>query len=115
MSYQLSQLQSVRTVLGYRIKTKDGEYGYLGDFIIDDKEWIVRYVLVDKKKALFFGKQTLLPKNFIKSINYTKSSIHVDIPKEQIEKSVDYKHSTKINKEYEEKICDYYKKSGQSH
>src|SRR5262249_47837979 len=40
-------LRSVRDVTGYDIEAADGEIGHVEDFAIDDREWAIRYLVVD--------------------------------------------------------------------
>ncbi|MGB9470216.1 MAG: hypothetical protein WBQ59_12785, partial [Candidatus Acidiferrum sp.] len=42
-------LRSTRAVTGYHIQAKDGEVGHVGDFIVDDETWAIRYLIVDTK------------------------------------------------------------------
>ena len=40
-------LRSIRELKGYGIEAKDGRIGTVGDFYFDDREWAIRYLIVD--------------------------------------------------------------------
>ena len=40
-------LRSTHDVSGHDIQAKDGEIGHVDDFIIDDKTWAIRYLIID--------------------------------------------------------------------
>jgi len=42
-------LRSARDVTGYYIAALDGDIGHVGDFLIDDRAWAIRYLVVDTR------------------------------------------------------------------
>ena len=42
------QLRSTGEVIGYSIHANDGDIGHVDDFMIDDNDWIVRYVVITR-------------------------------------------------------------------
>ena len=42
-------LRSTHHVTGYHIQAEDGEIGHVEDFIIDDKTWTIRYLVIDTR------------------------------------------------------------------
>jgi len=42
-----SHLQTATAVVGYAIRTEDGEIGHVKDVLVDDKAWAIRYLVVD--------------------------------------------------------------------
>ena len=47
--YWNPNLRSTDRVSGYGIQATDGEIGHVEDFLIDDKTWAIRYLIVDTK------------------------------------------------------------------
>ena len=41
-------LRSTGEVIGYSIHANDGDIGHVDDFMIDDNDWIVRYVVITR-------------------------------------------------------------------
>jgi uncharacterized protein YrrD len=40
-------LQTATAVLGYAVRSEDGEIGHVKDVLVDDKAWAIRYLVVD--------------------------------------------------------------------
>ncbi len=42
-------LRSIETVTGYHIHASDGEIGHIEDFLVDDADWSIHYLVVNTK------------------------------------------------------------------
>ena len=42
-------LRSIEAVTGYHIHASDGEIGHVEDFLVEDADWSIRYLVVDTK------------------------------------------------------------------
>lgn len=100
-------LRSSDEVKGYRIHASDGEIGHVEDFILEDEEWRIRYLVVDTGKWLP-GKKVLVAPMWIKDILWADSMVVVNLTKEEIENSPPYSPELPINRDYEEVLYDYY-------
>ncbi len=102
-------LRSVKEVTGYHIKAKakDGEIGHADDFITEDDNWVLRYMVVDTKKWLP-GKRVLVAPDWIDDIDWEERRVVVDMAREKIKDSPEFDPTTPINKEYEARLYDYY-------
>ncbi len=100
-------LQSAKDVLGYVIAARDADIGQAEDFVIDDVDWRVRYLVVDTKK-LIGGKKVILALDWIDEIVTERKNIRVDITKSQVENAPEYKPDALINREYEVVLYDFY-------
>jgi hypothetical protein len=79
-------LRSVQEVLGYQIEALDGPLGVAEDFLIDDDEWVIRYILVNTK-TWKPGRQVLVPPSWVQAIVWAESRIHVSVKREKIKTS----------------------------
>ena len=52
-------LRSIEAVTGYHIHASDGEIGHVEDFLIEDADWSIRYLVVDTKNW-WPGKKVLI-------------------------------------------------------
>ncbi len=102
-------LRSVNEVLGYNIQAFDGQIGHVEDFIIDDRSWTIRYMIVDTKNWLP-GKKVLVSPEWIESIDWKKSIVKVDLTQEAVKESPEFDPSAPVNREYEAKLYDFYGK-----
>ena len=52
-------LRSIEAVTGYHIHASDGEIGHVEDFLMDDADWSIHYLVVDTKNW-WPGKKVLI-------------------------------------------------------
>lgn len=89
-------LRSTREVVGYRIHALDGDIGHVDDFIMDMKDLVIRYMVVDIG-VWIFGKKVLISPDRIKRVSWSDAEVYVDIPKGTIKDSPKYDPSLPIN------------------
>lgn len=76
-------LQSTHLLCGYHIRATDGEIGHLSDFMVNDMNWEIEYLVIDTHNWIG-GKKVLLKVEHIKEIRWEESLIIVDINIESI-------------------------------
>lgn len=100
-------LRSIDEVTGYNIQATDDEIGHVTDFIVDDKTWIIQYLVVDINNWLP-GKKVLIPPIWVDLVDWAENKVKIALTKKQIKSSPEYDSSTMINREYEVQLYDYY-------
>lgn len=105
-----NKLRSIREVCGYRLKAKDGQIGHIEDFIIEEKDWSVRYVVADTRNFLS-GRKVLLSLQWIGDFDWAAGTVDVDLNVDEIKNSPEFDPSEPINREYEIQLFDYYGRS----
>lgn len=100
-------LRSAREVTGYHIKGIDAEIGHVKDFIVDDQSWTIRYLVVDTSNW-WLGKSVLLPPRWVERISWAENLVHVNLPREVIKKSPEWKPEEPIDREYEVRLYQHY-------
>jgi uncharacterized protein YrrD len=100
-------LRSMQEVLGYDIQARDGEIGHVDDFIVDDEPWMIRYMVVDTRDWLP-GRQVLVSPTWVTQVRWDERAVHVDLSRETIQNSPEFDSSKPVNREYEERLYDYY-------
>jgi uncharacterized protein YrrD len=100
-------LRSVREVTGYHIQGMDADIGHVEDFIVDERSWTLRYLVVDTSKW-WFGKNVLVSPRWISEISWSERSVHVSLPREIIKKSPEWKRGEPIDRTYEAKLYAHY-------
>ncbi len=100
-------LRSCKEVTNYHIQAEDGEVGHVEDFIVDDKAWTIRYLVVDTRNWLP-GRKVLVSPTWIKDVYWTQSKVDVDLTQKQIENSPEYDPSTSIDRDYETQLVEFY-------
>lgn len=101
------RLRSSGTVTGYYIQARDGDIGHVEDFLVDDQDWAIRYMVVDTRNWLP-GKKVLVSPDWIERISWGDSAVYVSVLREQIEHSPEYDPARPIERTYETRLYDYY-------
>jgi uncharacterized protein YrrD len=82
-------LRSVNEVTGYHIGATDGEIGHVDDFVIDDGDWAIRFIVI-KTGGWLSGRKTLVSPQTIERISWTESKMFVNLTRDQIASSPEY-------------------------
>jgi len=104
-------LRSTSEVTGYSVAAVDGYIGHVSDFLVDDADWVIRYLVVDTRDWLP-GKHVLISPEWIREINWIDYGVHVDVRREIIETSPEYVRDAPLTREYEAELCRHYGKNG---
>lgn len=100
-------LRSLNEVTGYRIHARDDEVGHVEDLIVDDDQWIIRYLVVDTRNWLR-GRKVIIPPHWVARFDWKEKVAHVDLTREQIKHSPEYEPGAPVNRAYENRLYDYY-------
>lgn len=114
-SEQDQKLRSVNEIKGdlnsYRIQARDGEIGHVTDFIVDEENWKIRYLMVETRNWLP-GRFVVLSTDWIEDINWREQRVAVNLPKEKIKNGPYFDPDrTTFTREEEEKLYESYDKS----
>ena len=82
-------LRSTQAVTGYQIETAEGTIGHVTDFMMDDKSWEIRDLVVETGHWLS-GKGIVISPTHITRISYEDSKVFVDVSKETIQHAPEY-------------------------
>lgn len=100
-------LRSTDEVTGYHIRAQDGELGHVEDFLYDDKDWAIRYLVVDTRNW-WPGKRVLIPPAWIGEIRWADRALDVDALREEIRQAPAYDPSRPITGEFGKQLASYY-------
>ncbi|MEJ2614632.1 MAG: hypothetical protein P8Z35_06725 [Ignavibacteriaceae bacterium] len=103
-------LRSTNEVIGYNIQANDGDIGHVEDFLAEDENWIIRYLVADTHNWLPGGKKVILSLNWIKEILWPNLHVKIDLSKEEIKNSPEYDPSTPTDRKYEDALHEHYNK-----
>lgn len=88
-------LRSTTEVNGYRIHATDGEIGDVEDFIIDDQNWRIDFLVVDTGHW-FPGKKVLVSPKWITQVKWEENAVYVDITVNAVKNSPEYHPSAPL-------------------
>ncbi|MFN8489329.1 MAG: PRC-barrel domain-containing protein [Caldilineaceae bacterium] len=102
-----SPLQSVRETAGYAIRATDGRIGNVMDFLIDEENWTIRYLVVDTGNWLP-GRQVLVARDWIEDVDWHNVRVNVKVTKAQVKDSPVYDPFKPLDQAYEDELHEYY-------
>lgn len=103
-------LRSTDNVKGYTIEARDGNIGDVADFIVDDSNWKISFVVVDTGDWLP-GKKVIISPAWIKEVKWETSSVKVDVTVDRVKNSPEYDPNQPVSDEYETRLSRHYGKT----
>lgn len=100
-------LHHLRDLKGYEVVGADHAVGAIYDFLFDEGDWIVRYVVIDTGGWLS-GRRLLLSAAAVDRIDETNGRIHFSMTREQIENGPPLESADSISRNYEAELASYY-------
>jgi hypothetical protein len=104
-------LRSVSDVAACTVNALDGEIGRVDDLILDDESWRIRYLLVDTR-TWWPGRYVIVGTEWVPNGIWREDTVSVELTREAVRHSPPFDPSKPVNREYEEKLYDYYKRTG---
>ena len=102
-----AHLRSTGAVSGHHVQTLDGEIGHVADFIIDDKTWAIRYVIVDTHNWLP-GRKVLVAPQWIESVNWLERKVFVNLSREAVRLAPEFTKAELVTRDYEQGLHHHY-------
>ena len=102
-----SHLRGAAIVKGYYIHAIDGELGHVKGFLIDDKQWAIRYLVVATRNWLP-GTTVLVSPGWINNVSWEDSAVHVALTREAIKSAPPYTAETPLTRDYENSLYNHY-------
>jgi len=100
-------LRSAKEVMGYGISSFDENTGSVDDFILDCKSWIIRYIVIDIGNILSPKKVVISPL-LVRNIDWLERVVFLNVTKDKIETSPIYDPKIEIDRDYENRLYEYY-------
>ncbi|MFP4105613.1 MAG: PRC-barrel domain-containing protein [Phycisphaerae bacterium] len=100
-------LRSAKEVEGYRIDANDGEIGHVEDFVLEDTDWGIRYLIVDTRNW-WPGKKVLVAPVWAEDIHWSDARVKVNLVRDTIKQAPEFDPDEDITKEYETALQEHY-------
>jgi hypothetical protein len=100
-------LRSIEAIIGYHIHASDGEIGHVDDFLFEDADWSIHYLVVDTKNW-WPGKKVLVSPRSIREIDWTDNLVNVNVDRQKVKNSPGYDPSASVDRNYEKHFHSYY-------
>ncbi len=100
-------LRSTKEVIGYALQAADGEIGRCSDFLFDDVQWTVRYMVADTGKWIP-DKKVLISPMSLGEPDWAGKKLPVHLTREQIESSPSIRDDEPVSLQHEVRLLRYY-------
>jgi hypothetical protein len=81
----MTMLHKTQKIRGFHILATDGEIGHVDEFLVDDENWRVQYLVVDTSNWIG-GRSVLISSAAVESIDSPNRKIHVTLTRDEIER-----------------------------
>lgn len=100
-------LRSAREVTGYRIHASDGEIGHVEDFLVEDDDWTIHYLIVDTQNW-WPGKKVLISPMSVRKIDWVDGQVSLGADRKKVKDSPAYDPSMMVYPVYEKNFHNHY-------
>lgn len=101
-------LLSLEKLLGYHLDARDDRIGRCEDFMFDDRDWVVRYMVVNTHRWLPGGREVLISPISMGYPNEKEKAIAIKLDVDQIKDSPLLEDNQPISREYESRLFRHY-------
>jgi sporulation protein YlmC with PRC-barrel domain len=77
-------LRSCQAVIGHRLAAVDGKIGRVDDFLIDDKAWVIRQLIIDARDDSPARSRVLLASRYINGISWPQAAVTVNMTRDAV-------------------------------
>lgn len=102
-------LRSTEEVRGSHIEASDGELGHVEDFIVDDDQWTIRYLVIDTKNW-WPGKKVLISPRWIERVSWADSKVIVNLTRDEIKAFPEFTDEALLKGEFEVGLHENYQR-----
>lgn len=89
-------LRSVKEVNGYHIHANDGEIGHVEDFLVEDSDWSIRYLIVDTTNW-WPATRVLISPMSVQTIQWADRLVNLRVDRQTVKESLPYDSLAKID------------------
>jgi uncharacterized protein YrrD len=100
-------LYKIDTLIGGDIVSEGGKIGTVSDVLFDDREWVIRYLVVDTGDWLSSRKTLISPRSLLKP-KFDESVFPVKLTRKQIENSPPISADEPVSRQHEIEFLGYY-------
>ena len=98
---------SMEAVTGYHIHASDGEIGHVEDFLVEDADWTIQYLVVDTQNW-WPGKKVLISPRSAREIDCMDHLVNLNVGRQKVKDSPACNACTAVDQAYERHFHSYY-------
>ncbi len=100
-------LRSIQSVKGDHIEATDGAIGHIAQFVIDDTDWGIRYLVVDTSNW-WIGQHVLISPYAVREIAWSDSKVWLNVSRAAVRSSPAWDPAAMVNRAYERELHQHY-------
>jgi len=100
-------LRSAVEVMEYSISANDEDSGRVDDIIIDDSNWVIRYLAIETGNIMP-DRKVLINTEWIDAVNWEEQRVYLDLTLDAIKECPVYDPDEAVNRAYEVRLYDYH-------
>jgi hypothetical protein len=100
-------LRSLKEIIGYNIQASNGEIGKVNNFLFDDRQWIIRYLVADTGNWLV-DRLVLISPYALGEPEWKSKKFGVKLTKDQVKDSPKIDNDMPVSRQHEAKLNEYY-------
>jgi hypothetical protein len=105
-------LRSTGKVKGYHIQATDDSIGHVEDYLFDDEDWTIRYLVIDTRNWWPGGKRVLVATSWIDHIDWAEMKVYTSLSRDAVKDSPEYHEPSDTNRDYEKRLHAAYSREG---
>jgi hypothetical protein len=100
-------LRDMTALIGYHIHASDGAIGHVENFLLDDVDWTIRYLIVDTRNW-WPGAHVLLAPYAVQGISWTDQEVRLNVSRDQVKSSPKWDPVDIVDDVYERQLHSHY-------
>jgi hypothetical protein len=98
--HQSTHLRSCVEVAGYQLDATDGTLGHIADFLFDDLDWAIRWLVVDTSNW-WFGHKVLISPDWVDGVDWIEQMVHIAVVRDDVQRAPEYDAVEHVNRQWE--------------
>ena len=104
-------LRSSNEVIGYHLHATDGEIGHVAGYLVDEKTWAIRYLIVDTSNW-WMGHKVLVAPEWITGVHWSDRTVSIDLSREAVKAAPPYETDTAWSRQSDTALYGHYGRAG---
>jgi len=100
-------LRSLKDLERYNVSATDGDIGSVGNFLLDDESWAIRYLIV-KTGGFFNERRVLISPISFREVDWSAGRFHLALTMEKIKNSPSVDVDKPVSRQHERDYYGYY-------
>lgn len=100
-------LRSFALLHGYHVESRDGDLGHVEDFLVDDTNWNIRFLVLDTRNW-WAGKKVLVSPKSVLSIDWQARMLTLDVARQAVKDSPAYDPAAVLDIDFDRRVDRHY-------